>query len=144
MRELTKEEIERFRKHSFTFGALKKFMMDNNIPDDTLVMVERVEDVYYEGGCDISGIRGCPDTPDGIFPEGSRASEWGVYLVKDITYLSASHYNECIDNPEKYPEMVGKTKIPDEELKTYMNQFHPSQACSYIEEDNILLIHVHY
>lgn len=33
---------------NMTVGWLKKFIKENNIPDDAQIFVERVEDVYFE------------------------------------------------------------------------------------------------
>lgn len=33
---------------NMTVGWLKKFIEENNIPDESLILVQRVEDVYFE------------------------------------------------------------------------------------------------
>lgn len=33
---------------NMTVGWLKKFIEENNIPDESLILVERVHDVYFE------------------------------------------------------------------------------------------------
>ena len=80
MKELTKRELKGFKENYYlTVGQIKEFIEKHNIPDDALVLTQRVEDEYFEGGIDISGMRGA-DSETGIWPEGSRSGEWGVYL----------------------------------------------------------------
>lgn len=57
-----------------TVGELLKFIKEYDIPDSAPVLVQRVEDRYYEG-VDVSGMRG----PNGILPPGSKANGWKVY-----------------------------------------------------------------
>jgi len=79
MNELTKKDLERFRD-SLTVGRIKEFIKKHDIPDDALILIQRVEDEYFDG-YDISGMRGA-DTKTGIYPEGSKSEGWGVYLKK--------------------------------------------------------------
>jgi len=77
MEKLTKERLTKWQ--GLTVGQLKDFIEKFHVPDTALVMIERVEDIYFEG-VDISGMRGCDVTEDGIFPPGSKSNGWGVYL----------------------------------------------------------------
>ncbi len=43
---MTPKEYKAKHKHYLTVGELKKYLAD--YPDDALVVVQRVEDVYYE------------------------------------------------------------------------------------------------
>jgi hypothetical protein len=46
---ITREDIDDYKKHGFlTVGDLKKFIDENKLPDNAVVMIQRVEDVYYE------------------------------------------------------------------------------------------------
>ena len=48
MIEITKDELtNRYRSH-LTVGDLKEFLYKHNFPNDAKVVIERVEDVYYE------------------------------------------------------------------------------------------------
>jgi len=47
-KEITKQELEEGYKHFLTVGNLKKFLSEHNFPDDAKVVVQRVEDFYYE------------------------------------------------------------------------------------------------
>ena len=76
MRRMTKEDLMGYVKGMYlTVGMLKEFIEKHNLPDNAIVVTQRVSDAYFEGGHDISGMR----SADGILPEGSRSSEWGVY-----------------------------------------------------------------
>lgn len=76
MNTFTKEHLLEQGKdrHCLTVGELKKFLAEHDMSDDAPVLIQRVEDKYYEG-LDISGMRG----PNGIIPTGSKASGWKVY-----------------------------------------------------------------
>jgi hypothetical protein len=41
MNKITKEKLKTW--HGLTVGDLKKFIENNNVPDDALVMIERVD-----------------------------------------------------------------------------------------------------
>ena len=45
-RDLTKEEIMGYP--NMNVGELKKFLAENNIPDDAKILIQRVEDVYFD------------------------------------------------------------------------------------------------
>jgi hypothetical protein len=47
IKEITKEEINNYT-HFLTVGDLKKFLSKHDLPDNAPVLIERVEDVYYE------------------------------------------------------------------------------------------------
>ena len=44
-RDLTKEEI--MQGHNMNVGQLKKFLAECRLPDDAKILVQRVEDVYF-------------------------------------------------------------------------------------------------
>lgn len=48
MKKITKKKLKEGYKHSLTVGRLKKFLTDYNLPDGAKVVVQRVEDRYYE------------------------------------------------------------------------------------------------
>lgn len=48
LREITKEELTSGYEHYLTVGDLKKFLNEHSLPDTAKVVVQRVEDVYYE------------------------------------------------------------------------------------------------
>jgi hypothetical protein len=161
MRELTREELLSYRKSGFlTVGQLKKAIEELQLSDDAIVVVERVEDKYYEGGCDISGFPGCQDTPDGIYPPGSRSGEWGVYLKGGMSYYDCKRHNERIDSgyyndAEQFPKLNTPEfreknpkffeKYTDEELHKMQTQYHPVWSPVYWkDEKEILFLDLHY
>ena len=75
MTPMTKETLLGF-KTAFTVGDLKKWIEKFNVPDTAIIVTEVVDDKYFNGGIDISGMR----SSGGILPEGSRSGEWRVYL----------------------------------------------------------------
>lgn len=160
MRELTKEELLKYRDGGFlTVGRLKEILEKHDYPDDAIVVVERVEDHYYEGGVDISGCGGCLDSPDGIYPPGSRSGEWGVYLKGGDSYYYFKKHNEDIDtgkylNKEKFPKITEEylaknpnflKKTTEEELHLMQTQYHPVWSPSiHKDEKDILFLNLHY
>lgn len=73
MNVFTKEEVLNGAP-GLTVGELLKFIKEHDIPDNAPVLVQRVEDMYYEG-VDISGMRGS----EGILPLGTKSAGWRVY-----------------------------------------------------------------
>jgi len=151
MEKLTKEQLSNYNHH-LTVGRLKEFIEKYNISDDAIIVVERVEDSYFEGS-DISGMRGCNDTEDGIYPEGSKAQGWGVYLKKGQGWHMCDRHNKKVrsgeyNNKEQYPDLADKDikEIPEEEMEEMMTQYHPAWSCvKYPDEgDDILFINLHY
>ena len=67
MRIITKKDLDSYKDLRLTVGELKKQI--NNLPDDTIVLIERIEDKYYED------------------------YEWGVYLKEGEQYHNAEYYN---------------------------------------------------
>ena len=47
MREITKSDIKNYQDY-LNVGELKDFIKKHNIPDNSRVLVQRIEDVYYE------------------------------------------------------------------------------------------------
>lgn len=46
---LTKEDLVKYKYNQhLTVGDLKRWLASTNLPNDSLVMVQRVEDVYFE------------------------------------------------------------------------------------------------
>jgi len=48
MNEMSKEELNKKYKNYLTVGKLKKFLEEHELPDNAKVVIERVEDTYYE------------------------------------------------------------------------------------------------
>ena len=47
IKKLTKEDIKKYKNH-LTVGELKEFVKKNGIPDNAKIMIQRVEDFYFE------------------------------------------------------------------------------------------------
>lgn len=48
VRKLKEKDLDKFKEHGFmTVADLKKYIKDYNVPDNAIVLIERVEDVYY-------------------------------------------------------------------------------------------------
>ena len=150
---LSEEELKDSYKHYLTVGKLKKILNETNLPDDGKVMVQRIEDRYYNGN-DISGLSGCSDTEDGIFPPGSRNGGWGVHLKKGYQFHSIINSNKTMKEEiarrergeeAEYPKIEDPNKYicEDEEvLREAMDQYHPAW-CTVGYEDH-LFIDLHY
>lgn len=160
MTETTREELLKHRDTTLTVGHLKKIIEKYNYPDDAIIVVERVEDRYYEGGCDISGFSGCQTTPDGIYPPGSRSGEWGVYLKGGDSYYQGLDHNARIDSgyyldKEQFPELNAPEsrekyakffeKHTDEELHLMQTQYtRVFSPAVHKDEKEILFLNLHY
>ena len=48
MNEITKEQLNERYTHYLTVGKLKEFLNKHNLPDNAKILVQRVEDTYYE------------------------------------------------------------------------------------------------
>lgn len=154
MRKLSKEELLSYRKsHFLTVKRLKEFLEEHkDISDDAIVVVERVEDAYYEG-IDVSGFTGqLEDGSFGVLPEGSKATEWGVYLKPGEAHWHAMKQNEKIDsgeylNKDQYPDIKPEhlIKTTEEELEKLKTQYHPVFCCVKRTDDlDILFLDLHY
>ena len=78
MYKYTKEELIEAKFQGLTMGDLAVFVYKNpQIPRDAKVLVERIQDVYFEG-VDISGM----NSAKGILPKGSKSEGWKVLPVK--------------------------------------------------------------
>jgi hypothetical protein len=154
MNKIEKKDLYRYANNGFlTVGRLKKFIEENNLPDDAPVVVQRIEDRYYEGN-DISGMLGCPDTEDGIYPPGSKSQGWGVYLKEGDTYHNVKTMNvrmkeELIrrknGEPGKFPKIDDPEKYIEELNDQLKDQYHPIWSPVFYRDDkDILFLDLHY
>lgn len=116
----TIEEIEekskKYAHGHLRVGFLKERIKD--LPDNALVLVERVEDIYYEENC------------------------WSVVLREGESYGSAVKFNNTLSNylenydklKDEYPNLTkeyAETHIKtEEELEKYKDQYTPVYDCS--------------
>lgn len=148
MRKITKEDLVTKYQDYLTVGDLREILY--KIPVDTKVVVQRVKDKYYDG-IDISGIRGCLETPDGIYPAGSKSTGWGVFLKKGEVYYNAEERNkemqDEIDRRSKgeepeYPSIKDPKDYMVDLTEEFMEQYTPAFCCFY--NDDVLFINLHY
>lgn len=127
LRILSKEEL--LKHHRYTFKDLKKFINDHNISEDAMIVVERVEDYYYE------------------------YNSWGVILKEGEQYWNCIKWNEDIENgvyldKVNYPNMDPKTlkMIPEEDIEKSKDQYHPIFCAVQFEkgENDVIYLNLHY
>lgn len=117
--ELSKKDLKKYVDF-LTVGRLKEFLNEHNLPDDAIVVVERVEDVYYE------------------------KYDWGVYLKKGEHYHSAKRLKKDIKKGI-YPKAKDLKPYTKEEMKEMMEQYHPVWCCArYKDDKDILFLNLHY
>lgn len=154
MNKITKEDLYKFTKNGYlTVGDLKRFIQKYNIPDHAPVLVERVEDKYYEG-IDVSGISGYNESEDGRFPEGSKSEGWGVYLKEGDSYRYTQTMNARMREEisrrkngehEKYPEIKDPSEYIVELDDSLKNQYHPVWGPVFYSNDpDVLFLDLHY
>lgn len=148
MRIVEKSEI--VQSQTMTVGDLLTFLKERDVPLDAKIMVQRVEDKYFDG-FDISGM----DSPNGILPEGSISEPWGVYLKKGYTYYEAEQnnisLNEEIDRrvlgkEPNYPEIKDPSKLlVDLNDTDLQEQYHPAWSpVFYDDETDLLFLDLHF
>ena len=127
MNKLEKKEIQAM--HGLTVGALRRFLMDHpEIEDDQPVLIERVEDVYFE------------------------KHGWGVYLKEGEAYHNAlsfsSKMREEIERRKRGEEPEYGMEDPSLYIKDPteedMNQYVRAWCCVKYKDDNALFIDLHY
>jgi len=126
---LTKEELLRSRTGGgLTVGDLRNFLEKNRgMSNDAPVVVERVEDHYYEN------------------------NGWSVYKKGGDLYYNALRWNKDIDSgkyldKDNYPNMKEENlkKYTEEDLDDLKSQYTMPFCCFSDEEGDILFINLHY
>lgn len=116
---MDKKELQSYREvHYLTWGQLKAFAEKNKIPDDAIVVTERVEDKYY----DFFG--------------------WSVYCKENDCSKKAARHNYLVETGK----WKGKGQIfTAAELLSFKTQYHPVWSPVYYKEDpEILFLDLHY
>jgi hypothetical protein len=126
---LTKEELKGYT-HWLTVGKLKEFIEKHNVPDEAMILVQRVEDIYYE------------------------ENSWGVYLKEGYHSASCRRHNEKVtsgvyDDKEQYPMITEENKklfTEEEILQQFGEQYHPAWCPVYYfdDKDDFLFLDLHY
>jgi len=126
VKELTKEDLQ--NRHFLTVGRLKEFLNENKLPDDAVVVIQRVEDIYYDN------------------------HHWGVYLKNGRSSKNAEQWNKDIEsgkylNKDQFSKIKEENLVPytEEQIKELMEQYHPAWCCVNYEDDtDVLFIDLHY
>lgn len=126
--ELSKEELVKKYDDYLTVGKLKEVFKKQKLSDDALVLIERVEDFYFEN------------------------NHWSVYRYGGYWYWSSIRMNEKIDSgvfndKTQYPKMDDpeKYRTTEEQLHEMKSQYRPA-FCSFKDEEHpeFLFINLHY
>ena len=118
VKKISKEELLKYKDH-LTVGKLKDFIKKNELKNDSIVVIERVQDVYYE------------------------EHSWDVYPKDGEITMDILRINEQIKSGELKHESL---KIASEdEINESMVQYHPAWSCArYKDDKDILFIDLHY
>lgn len=127
MKEIDKQKLLTYTDF-LTVGKLKEILKTyEGLSDDSIVVVERVEDYYY------------------------NELNWGVYLKEGEAAYEMKMWNEDIKgeylDKTKYPKLVGRDlkHYTDKEIKEAMTQYHPVFCCPiYNNDKDILFLDLHY
>lgn len=115
--------------HYLTVGRLKEFLEEHReLSDDAIVVVERVEDVYYE------------------------KHGWTSYMEKGDAWYYNQRWNDDIDSgkyldKDQYPNIKESdlVKFTDEQMEESKTQYHPIWCCvKRKDDDEILFLDLHY
>ena len=149
MNKYTKEELIEAKFQGLTMGDLAEFVYKNpQIPRDAKVLVERIQDVYFEG-VDISGM----NSAKGILPKGSKSEGWKVLPVKGENYYNTKNFNEVMiqevedrknGKESQYPKIDNPNDYIIELSDDCKEQFFPAWCISKENDDSIVYIFNHY
>lgn len=121
---LTLENLNRYKDY-LTVGRLKEMIKD--MPDDGLVLVQRIEDFYYEN------------------------NKWGVILKEGEDYHWGKSFNEDLStgkyaDTDQYPNFDKNTSpISEEDLELSKEQYHPAWCgVRYADDPKNLYLDLHY
>lgn len=118
MKKLTKDELLEYRDSGYlTWGELKEWALKNNIPDEAIVVVERVEDFYYD------------------------KNNWSVYCKENSLCSNLRRINGDI----AAGAIELKQPFTEEQVNDARSEYHPVWSPVYYSEDpNILFLDLHY
>ena len=127
---LSKEKLLSYKESGYlTVGGLLEFIKEHNLPDDAIVVTQRVEDIYYE------------------------THNWGIYLKEGEHTRWMKDFNKKIDDgvfedKDQYPLFTEemKKKFSDDDIKDAFEQYHPVW-CPVLyrdDKDDILFLDLHY
>jgi hypothetical protein len=126
---LTKDQMDKHEGIPYlTVGEIKKFIKDHDLPDNSKVLIERVEDFYYD------------------------ENNWSVYPKNGYLYYSHDSTNKRMreeierraNGEEPEYEMENPEDYIYESDDLDKSQYTPAFCCVKFEEDDILFINLHY
>ena len=91
IKEITKEELINRYQYYLTVSRLKEFLNEHNLPDNAKVVIQRVQDVYYE------------------------KHNWGVYLKEGEHTFKDEEGNIVKESLEQYHPAWCCVKYKDED-----------------------------
>lgn len=149
MNKVSLEEVNK-GEHILRVKDLRRAI--DGLSDDTPVLIERVEDVYFDGR-DISGFHGIlEDGTTGPLPEGTRSKDqWPVVLRDSDITRSMLEHNEKVRSgyfadrenfPTPHPCHV--QIFEEHEFDEFRDQFSPAQCCVVDDAMKALYIRLHY
>lgn len=133
LRTLSKEDLVKYKNsHYLTVGRLLEFIKEHSIPEDALIVTQRIEDVYY------------------------KKHNWGVYTKPGYGYHSAVSMNQNMneeidrravgDEPNFGMENPADYITPESVLEELKEQYTPVW-CPVLykdDKDDILFLDLHY
>ena len=132
-----KQELIDAKFDTLTMKDLRKFVAKNpQIKDNTKVLVERIEDVYFEGK----------------EWNNKQIDGWKVFLVEGYNYWNTSDFNEKmreeIKNREiekgKYSKKLNPQEAIVELTDDLKEQFHPASCITKDNNEDFVYIYNHY
>lgn len=97
VREITKEELKNKYHHYLKVGDLKEFLHKYNLPNDANIVVQRVEDIYYE------------------------KHNWGVFLKEGDNTFKDENGNFIKESMDQYHPAWCCVKYIDEDDVLFIN-----------------------
>ena len=125
--EMSKEELLEYTDN-LTVGKLKEFLNKHKLPDNAIVIVQRIEDVYYE------------------------KHGWSVYLKSGEYTNKIKKWNKDVmagkySDEEEYPKLKGvDLKLYTEsDIHASKEQYHPVWCCvRYKDDKDVLFLDLHF
>lgn len=135
-------------------GDLRRIIEQCGLSDDTPVLIERVEDVYFDGR-DVSGFHGVlDDGTTGPLPEGARSKDQRPVVLRDsmLTHQMREHdvrvdsgfFDDKKNFPVPHPSHTRKNS--QEEYDEFKDQFTTAEYCVVDNEGDLraLFIRLQY
>lgn len=131
MTKIDKEDLESYRTSYLTVGELRRILSDPEIKDDALVMIERVDDVYYEK-CNW-----------GVYFKDSYL--WNAILKKNKELQDEIERRKRGESP-KFSSIEDPVKyiVDESEINNYQDQYHPAFSAFMFKDEKELFIKLHY